>query len=243
MPLFETLAKKGFRVISFDLPSHGESCGLLNNIDLYSFSDLLKFAVAVENDTRVGAYDRPLVLAGWSTGGLLAIRAVQTESFKHRFLQGVVLLAPAVSVPALVGVKGVVTESTLTSNPNPPHYGKPSPASPLLKPVFASQLLLNTAIADLGYFDTSIPLLTIIAGEEEDKYVKTQKVKQWATKLKSQSAAMRVNIQCPHAFHELDNEPGSIGEMVRKAVLDFTFEVSNRFNSYNPILRPGCEVF
>jgi alpha-beta hydrolase superfamily lysophospholipase len=242
MPLFEAWSKKGYRVISFDLPSHGESTGILNNIDLYSFNELLDFAVTVLNDTRDGSTERPLILSGWSTGGLLAVRAAQRATFaQHAIVQGLILFAPAVSVPALVGVKGFVTEATLTSNPNPPHMGKPSPVSPLLKPIFASHLLANAAIAYHGHLDLQLPMLTFVGGQDEDKYVKTEKVKEWA--LKNQTPFFRVNIQCAHAYHELDNEPRMVGEVVRNTAVTFTETVFNRFNSMKVDLKDVCQTY
>jgi len=77
---------------------------------------------------------RPVILAGWSTGGLIATRMVQSESLQleNRRVVGMILFTPGVSVYPIVGDGGIITEETLTSNPNPPHRGPIKPSSPFV---------------------------------------------------------------------------------------------------------------
>lgn len=107
----------GMRVIAFDLPSHGKSYGgVSDDLDWFSFTDLADVAVVIERETLEDS-SRPLILSGWSTGGLLALRMAQSEkrSILSRYPSGLLLFAPAVSVPACVGDAFCqITNETLT---------------------------------------------------------------------------------------------------------------------------------
>jgi alpha-beta hydrolase superfamily lysophospholipase len=108
------LVDNGFRVISFDLPSHGENSGLLNEINLFPFTRLIDLLSSVERFTRI-LQSRPLILSGWSTGGLIVTRLVQSFSERlDRKVNGVILFTPGVSVHTLIGENGFVTVRTLT---------------------------------------------------------------------------------------------------------------------------------
>ncbi|HXH74215.1 MAG TPA: alpha/beta fold hydrolase [Bacteriovoracaceae bacterium] len=242
MPLFKAWTDKGFRVISFDLPSHGESKGLFNNIDLHSFEDIIGFAEKVERFTREDDIDGPFMLAGWSTGGLLAVRAAQKEAFAERGVEGVILFAPAVSVPALVGRKGFLTQESLTSNPNPPHMGEITPKSPLLKPIFSGRLLVNAAAANKS-LPHDLPVITIVAGETEDLYVNTPKVKEWAVEQRLNARFMRPAYQCKSAFHELDNEPGLVGQNVRDLAVEFAQAIASGQDTFKSKVSGPCKSF
>lgn len=210
-PLFEEFNKQGFRVISFDYPSHGETFGEMNSLDYFSFSDLSHLAKYVEVKTQTDSR-RPLVFAGWSTGGLLAIRMFQSNAFSSsaRKPAGLILYAPGVSVHPLVGKWRVVTERTLTHNPRPPHLGSIKPKSPLEFPAFAAKLLTNAELAQLETLPANIPTLIFVGSPTADKYVKTQNVLKW-TLSQRQKGVPIFGIQCPNAAHELDNEPTELG--------------------------------
>jgi alpha-beta hydrolase superfamily lysophospholipase len=215
-PLFQAWTNAGYRVVSFDYPGHGESTG---SIDNYDFHGLAEIANEVEADTREDD-ERPLFLAGWSTGGLLAVRLVQSRTLPSpgREPDGLVLLAPGVAVHALVGDKGFVTQDTLTSNPNPPHAGPPKPKSPLLVPRFATKLEANVVLAQTEKYPGNVPTLVVVAGDAEDAYADTKKVKKWASGL---GDAEVWGVQCAGAKHELDNEPNPIGDSVRAMAARF----------------------
>ena len=69
--------EKGIRVVSFDLPSHGKTQGNhWDDLDWWSFDDLSRLVEVIDHET-VEDQSRPLIIAGWSTGGLLAIRMEQ----------------------------------------------------------------------------------------------------------------------------------------------------------------------
>ncbi|MBY0386498.1 alpha/beta fold hydrolase [bacterium] len=137
-PLFSQLTEKGFRVISFDYPSHGKTkCRSLGVYDLMSLARLTR---SVLQSPGIQS-DRPLYVSGWSTGGLLVYRMMQQEMFYFRDVKGLVLLAPGLAVYKIPGDWGVVTQESLLSNPNPPHRGEISPSSPLLYPLFGTDLI------------------------------------------------------------------------------------------------------
>ena len=73
-PLFAAWNAAGYRVIAFDLPSHGESNIL--PIDVYSFDDFFALVRLVDSATLEDP-QRPLLLAAWSFGGLVATRLAQ----------------------------------------------------------------------------------------------------------------------------------------------------------------------
>jgi alpha-beta hydrolase superfamily lysophospholipase len=226
-PLFKAWTDAGLRVISFDLPSHGENSGLKNRIDLFGFEELADLAKDVEADTREDAR-RPLLLAGWSTGGLLAVRMAQTDAMRGsgRKVSGLVLFAPGVAVYPLVGEKGIVTQRSLTNNPNPPHKGPISPASPLLTPIFSSKLLLNAGLARHETLPGKLPSLVMVADDEADVYADSAKVRQWAIQQRDSHRAGLVGLSFPGAKHELDNEPGQTGSGVREAAAAFAQAVA-----------------
>jgi alpha-beta hydrolase superfamily lysophospholipase len=219
-PLFAKWNAAGLRVISFDLPSHGETKGALNNLDLYDFDALIGFAADVEAATREDD-SRPLILAGWSTGGLIAARILQHGLSRfERAPQAAALLAPGVAVRTLVGKFGVVTQSTLTRNPSPPHLGPISPRSPMLFPVFAADLLLNAACSRGDALPLGIPVLVITGDDTDDAYVDSAAVRSWVSDQRTRGASVS-GLSCPGAFHELDNEPAPVGNEVRAAMSAF----------------------
>lgn len=213
-PLFSLLTQNGFRVISFDYPSHGKTeCWSLNTHGMVSLEGLAQI-VLMSPDVRS---TQPLYLMGWSTGGLLTYRMLQRNAFSWREVRGAVLLAPGLSVYAVPGDYGVVTLDSLLSNPNPPHMGTISPSSPLLYPLFGADLIAASVLARIESVP-NVPILMILAGDETDLYANTKKIKNWYRKAKKQNF---LAYQCQNAKHELDNEIEPIGNSVRKLSLDF----------------------
>lgn len=216
-PLFREWSRRGFRVISFDLPSHGESsCDRLN---LFTEKKILEIAALVEKTTRDSS-SRPLLLAGWSMGGLLATRAAQTNVFKERPLKGVVLLAPQIALPGRIGGDGFIRSSTWTRSPRPPHEGEITPKSMHYTPIFAGHIANAATVAQTEPWPAGLPMLILVGGDREDLYVNTSQVKKWALAQKFAGKSM-MTAQCAGAFHELDNEPDPVGTSVRSASADF----------------------
>jgi alpha-beta hydrolase superfamily lysophospholipase len=228
-PLFEQWTNGGYRVIAFDYPSHGETCGSANTINQYNFRDIAKFAQIIEAATRMD-HQRPLFLAGWSTGGTIAARMVQSDKFAQlgRKISGMILFSPGIPVRPIVGQAGTVTSETLTRNLQPPHMGEIKPKSPLLTPIFASNILLNSNLAYQQSFPVSIPLLIFVGGDEEDRYVNSASLKKWAAK-RYDAGGRVLSVSCEGGFHELDNEPDEMGQQVRRVAVDFVTGVLGDF--------------
>jgi alpha-beta hydrolase superfamily lysophospholipase len=217
-PLFKKLNEVGIRVISFDYPSHGLSnCGSINE---NNYTDLMNFANTVEEKTRQDI-TRPLILSGWSTGGLLALRLLQTGKMIAREIQSLILIAPGISVYPLVGGDGIIRNESLLSNLKPPHIDEPKPVSPLLTPIFSSTLIYNGLLArKTGLSD--VPTLIFIGGEKNfsrgklvgDSYAKSSVLKEFVTTQKEKGTNVK-SVVCPLSKHEMDNEIEEIGSIVR----------------------------
>lgn len=224
-PLFAEWNRAGLRVIAFDLPSHGLTRG--TNLNIFTFTALAKMAAQVEAATREDSA-RPLILAGWSTGGLLAIRIVQADlaSFS-RPLAGMILFAPGVSVYSFVGQPslrypiGEVTNGTLTHDPAPPHRGDANPKSPGSKIVFAIDLKINSLISQYESYPKNLPTLVLRSEGDGDVYADSSVLKTWIARQNLNGA----NIQDVGFFgarHEIDNETDEFGgTQARRISADF----------------------
>lgn len=212
-PLFDAFVAEGLRVISFDYPSHGETVG--RPLNEYTFEKLAALAGRVE---REEAPTGNLYLAGWSTGGLLAVRLAQglLRDALSRPIAGMALFAPGVAVR----VVKVVSEATLTRNPKPPHIAEPKPRTTAETAPFPLVLAANATLAGAQQLPSSIPSLVIVGGDKEDKYANTGGVMKWV-KAQRRGGAQIVGLQCSGAFHELDNEPDPMGRIVRDAAARF----------------------
>lgn len=233
-PLFKLLNEQGIRVISFDYPTHGDSrCG---HIDWESFHSLSILAQEIEEKTRQDV-QRPLFISGWSTGGILALSMIQHNFFAERFIKGLVLITPGVSVYNFVGGDGIIREKTLSQNPNPPHKGPISPLSPFFAPLFATNIKFNSRAVRSSHLPTYIPMLVLAAGDKLDKYVRTKVLKEWITKSKNQKKNLYA-FQCENSMHEMDNEIEPIGSTVRNLIKDF---VNGQDKTLVPTHQDACK--
>ena len=232
-PLFNLMNEQGIRVISFDYPSHGEThC---SNINLESFTSLSFLAQEIEEKTREDI-NRPLFLSGWSTGGLLALRMTQQNFLAERFVKGVVLITPSVSVYTFVGGDGVIREKTLSQNPNLPHFGPPKPLSPFLTPIFANTIKMNAVMARRSRLPFYTPMLVLAADDKLDQYVRTTILKKWIQNTRATKNNLQA-FQCKNSMHEMDNEINPIGETVRNLIKDF---VNDQTTKAIPIDQTAC---
>lgn len=233
----------GLRVIGFDLPSHGKTTGtMFDDLDFHSFESLTEIA----NQVLIEAgHDpqQPVILAGWSLGGLLATRIAQTDSFKTLFppIQGLILFAPGVSVRACVGNMLCQIENETLTHSTSLYSRLIRPLSPLYRLNFAAKITLNAHLSHRQPLPTDLPVLTFVAGEEEDRYVNTTGIKKWVRWQRKNSMANVAAYQCPHARHEMDNEPDEFGgRFVREKAVEFALSVvtrpqfENRAVSTNP---------
>jgi len=218
LPLFEGWRSAGLRVVSFDYPSHGETCG--RGLDRYRIDGIARLASFVEERTRPKTA-RPLVVAGWSTGGLVTVRMLQVPSLAlGRKMSGAFLLAPGVDVKVFVGDKQIVTQETLTHDPDPPHRGPISPVSPLQTPLFATDLILNARNARNDGFPKDVPTFVVTGGEKDDVYADTKGVVAWVEARQRDGARVQ-GLGCDGGRHELDNEADPIGADVRASGVAF----------------------
>jgi alpha-beta hydrolase superfamily lysophospholipase len=223
-PLFQEWNEQGLRVISFDYPSHGETRG--PGLDSFNapkgaLAGLGEIAKQVEQNTRQDK-SRPLILAGWSTGGLLGIRVLQQLSgitFERR-PSAAIFFAPALSMRPTIGRNGIVTEETLSKNPNPPHLGPIKPLSPTKLPLYSADVLANAKLAWKERFPV-IPTLILLGDDKEDKYVSSDQVRAWIMQQRAQGNKLIKAMSCTKAMHELDNEPDPVGAEVRRAAALF----------------------
>jgi len=215
--LFEELTSAGYGVVSFDFPGHGQSAGSINDYTIGQLGQMGAQVLDLYNTSSEVVH-----LVGWSTGGLVVARALQDANmYGFSGVKTAVMYAPGVKVYPLVGDKGFLTSATLTNNPSA-NVCPLTPISPLVVPLFASNLLLNAGMSWLSTIQT--PSLVITAGDTEDKYVITSGVKNWVINNQCSgvlSNCTMVGAQCAGAKHELDNEPSPVGDYVRAATVAF----------------------
>lgn len=235
-PLFEEWTSRGFRVVSFEYPSHGETCGV--GLGAYMYPSLARFAAQVERETREDA-DRPLLLAGWSMGGLLAVRLLQGLEPLSRPVSGAMLLTPGVAVQLFLDR---VREETLTRNPAPPHTGPIAPTRPSTFPI-AMNILHHAGRARREALPTAIPVLTVVGGDAEDVYADSPRVRRWVVDKRAEGARSS-GLSCPGGYHEIDNEPDPMGSQVRHELGRFATSAT-RGEDYAPVAQQGapCVAF
>jgi pimeloyl-ACP methyl ester carboxylesterase len=237
-PLFNAWNQMGLRVISFDLPSHGEDSGNYNDLNHFSFQDLANLAAKVEQYTKPEEA-RPLIIAGWSTGGLIVVRMLQknwTSGFSRK-VSGAILFAPGVSVrkfPWTFGDRlGDVTDNTLTHDPHPPHVSEIKPSSPFWSKLileFSPRLIGNSVLSQKENYPSNLPTLVFSAGDKDDMYAKAEVVRAWVSDKNTQrattGAAPIINASCSQSMHEMDNElPEYGGVEVRNSAAEFAHEI------------------
>jgi pimeloyl-ACP methyl ester carboxylesterase len=217
--LFQAWAASGIRVLAPDLPSHGLTTS--TRIDAWDTADLL--AITGTIDRTLGVPRRPLIVAGWSFGGLLVTRLLQEPALLGllgRRPAAAILLAPAVVPLPFSGGDGISRLAALTHTPNPPVAGPPSPASPLLDPVFAVRLLASAMQAKESPLPRGIPVQVVVSDPAQDRYINAGAVRAWATGQRQADAAVSITV-CDGARHAVDLEPWPIGPQVRAITVAF----------------------
>ncbi|RDH44411.1 alpha/beta hydrolase [Zooshikella ganghwensis] len=237
--LFNTWTQAGFRVISFDWPSHGLSRTM--PIDTFTFDELAAIAILVEKQTAAEK-ERPLILAGWSFGGLVATRISQQANLHRIFsrpLTALLLITPGIAVHPFSGGDGVARLSTLTNNPNPPVAGPPSPALPIQNPLFAIRLLAAAWQAQQQALPQKLPTFIALAGDQTDWYVNTPKLKHWIKRFPKQHTQVDI-WQCPEAKHALDHEPYPVGPYIRNQIIAFLSKQIDKQLVLPTLISPPC---
>lgn len=90
------LGRRGYDIVSGDLPGHGRSAGLRGHID--RFDRYLEVVDGWVEEARASAAGRPVFLLGHSVGGLIAARYLETRPEAADALAGAVLSSPALRI-------------------------------------------------------------------------------------------------------------------------------------------------
>jgi len=230
-PLYDEWTRLGFRVITFDYPQHGLSKGSLNRIDLWGFTSLAKLAGKAlkwaEQKEVAGSdvRDRPLIIAGMSVGGLMAIRTYQNQKMKQAFgstRQPVarISFSPGLSAPVLPwnfgDGRGNTTVKTMTRHPSPPYAGPPRPKNAWLEsPIFGLAIGKAGRQAHRETFSDHSPILVFSGDLEDDTIVDQGNVREWVHNKRVEDGADIVGVACKKGRHDLSNEIEPMGQEVR----------------------------
>ncbi|HZE42063.1 MAG TPA: alpha/beta fold hydrolase [Stackebrandtia sp.] len=214
--LFAAWAKAGLHVIAPDLPSHGETT--TRGIDTWTQSDLAALVAVL--DHGLANPSRPLIVAGWSFGGLVVTRLLQDHdqlAALDRRPSAAVLLTPAIAPRLATGGDGIVRHQTLTHDKRPPTGGPPDPVTPLLNPVFVARLLAEAWAARSDPLPSGIPVQVIAADPSQDKYVADDDLVAWA----SRQPTVTSLVTCAGSRHGVDLEVWPQGPAAIAATTDF----------------------
>lgn len=228
LPLFKKWNEAGFRVISYDYPNHGRTVGKIwGDLSFVSIAQLGEIAAQLEKNSANLRIQRPLFLAGWSLGGLVVSRILQTN-LKAKFsrpIAGFILYAPAVAPrPCPGGQYCRITNATLTHDTNLQSRDI-SPDMPWLRPSFAGLLYWQARESWFSFFPKNIPGLMFVAGDQEDTYVFSHELRNWGEVQRAQGASLQT-LTCATSKHELDNESEKFaGVEVRLASVQFFTKV------------------
>ncbi|WP_164848398.1 alpha/beta hydrolase [Halobacteriovorax sp. HLS] len=220
--LFSEWTKRGYNVISFDYPDHGRTfTSKVDDLNFYTLKRLSNIAEKVLNEHRSNR-DKKLVIAGWSTGGILAIRAIQDYFSKNliKEIDSLILYAPGVGVKICPGNKYcTITNETLTDDEQ--FFNRTiSPKEPLLKPAFGMNLILEGR-KSFKKIPAHIEAL-VFSASFDDKYVKTHKIHKWVNYQRDSGHKKIKLTHCPKSKHELDNGLSKSGSLeVRQESGDF----------------------
>jgi hypothetical protein len=221
LQLYASWQKAGFRVIAYDVPQHGENKGSANNLNSYTFEDLSFIFSQVELHTREDP-SRPLLISGWSIGGLLVSRMVQSsymQKIQGRNITAAIAFTPDIAVHLIIGDKGFFTIPTLTSFKDPKLAGPLKPNFPAWDfPLFAVRLIDTAYVSYHHNVTLSIPFLSFVAGK--DVYADTPSVLDYLHKQKSYGANLQ-GVVCDKAKHWMDYEYEPLGSTVRTTAAEF----------------------
>jgi len=222
-PLFEHLSGLGFRVIAFDYLGQGGSSGTMNHTRIkdaiYPSLNISTYAQKVYQRYFRDGGTPEKILMGWSTGGLAAY-AMAYEGQADR----VILFAPGIVPRLVVGEYMKITKESLTSaifeEGEDPHLDPIRPNSPVLVPLFATNLLKTSFQARHWRMPVTVRGLVFLGGEE-DRYVFSRKT----LKVLEKKAPHFHVVQYEKARHEIDNEVAEIRQDVYRKLSSFLSSV------------------
>lgn len=231
-PLFASLSRGGYRVISFDYFGQGGSSGSMNETRV---EDALNPSTEIGTQARFVWGLHPECasskkrVVGWSTGGLAAYKLAV-----EKWADAVVLLAPGLYPNTFVGEAAlnssllwkviswspfelypIISLRSLTRdlNHSGAHVDGVSPRNPMMVPGFAKNLIVTSMIYRSQ--TTDVPGLALLSGDE-DTYVDRQKSEKMFKDLPH-----FIVHSYPGALHELDNELPEVRQNVQKRTLEF----------------------
>lgn len=214
-PLFHALSEQGYRVLFFDYMGQGGSEGSMNNSRILDpVNDSLQLSTQAKHVWKLNAKEcdqSKKSVIGWSTGGLVAYKLAH-----EGWADAVILIAPgihtkkligeaATSPSALVALKPVISERTLTRNTFVqglnPHVDPAKPDSPAKVPLFAANLLASSVLSQKWKIWSAVKGLVFLSGNE-DTYVDSFATEQT---LKKNAPHFKI-VNYEGALHELQNE-------------------------------------
>jgi pimeloyl-ACP methyl ester carboxylesterase len=246
--LFQQFNAAGFRVIGFDMPSHGDTLTIdEEDLNRQTIDQLATIASSVLKHTRSLTDAKPLFFAGWSIGGLIATRAVQNENYRVRFpkVDGLILYAPSVALKPCVGnFLCLITNDTLSHNESF-RDREIKPNAPLKNLAFGARLLFAATQSWSAPLPPELKTLVFLA-DDDDQYVMTQKVKDWVGAQRANYISEVSAYQCKGARHELDNEPLEYGGAIVRSLSVRFAEAIVRGDGWDSKLMKGegnCQGF
>jgi hypothetical protein len=215
-PLFSKLTSHGYRIIAFDYMGQGGSSGSMDDTRIKVIPEMGK-AILHKWAVQSG----PLIILGWSTGGLAGYLATQRMK-----VDGVILIAPSLSPRFILG-EGIqklpinqITIRTLTSDNynkfKDPHIDMIRPSSPLKVLNFSLDLVQSSQEAKKLSMHSRIKGLVLLGGKK-DNYINSIKTQNIIKKM----APYFIIRNFPDALHEIDNERLEIRELAHEEILSF----------------------
>ncbi len=171
---------------------------------------------------------KPLLLAGWSFGGILASYILQDRETRESFpkVSGLILYAPMVA-PKPCGKSFLCQLSNETLTHDASLWERElKPKSALEHLPFGAKILLQSSFSWKLPFPADLQTL-IFASAQGDAYVQTSSVLRWVGAHRSNYVSRMSGFHCELARHELDNELLEFGgEFVRDISRDFAIKIA-----------------
>ncbi len=235
-PLFNYLNDNGYDVIAFDYQGQGGSSGSMNKTTIKNINELGDLVWK-----KFGLRQSKKIIIGWSTGGLAAYRY---SNFYPDKTKAVVLLAPGIVPKLFIGETDLlsclkrrsnqkgkckllkITEKTLTQKDFQgmmnPHIDKIRPISPIVVPMFASNLIGTSIIARMNWRISKKVKGMVYLSSDNDRYVNAKKT---IEVLKKNASHFEYHQFGNGALHELDNEIDPVAEYLKSDLIRFLSEI------------------
>ncbi len=213
-PLFDSLNRHGFNIVSFDYRGQGCSSGHMNSSTIDNLIELSQLVWS-----QYVTSDEKMKLIGWSTGGLVSYKLAYKYPKK---VEKIALIAPGIAPRYWIGERMEITEESLTTNQflntKNPHVDKIRPRSPLFVPKFALNLQWEAKKSRSYKFPVNVGGYVFLSSDE-DTYVNSDKV--YSVIKKNASHFYIRSYENTNALHELDNEQEDIARDLRSELGDF----------------------